>query len=243
LRVLIRKRLLRQADVVQVNGTSGLAYLLKLGVNREKIVVFPNCTDIGPQLALPLERKSEAARRLLYVGRLIERKGLLPFLAALKSWLLAHPGVDYEFWIVGDGPLRRQLEAFPVPPALRLRFLGGIEFARLAEIYAQCGIFAFPTLADEWGIVVNEALAAGLPVLGSRYSQAVTELVREDDPAAGWIFRPDDQHEMQNAIERALSTSTPMLARMRETCRRRVRHLTPAYFAEQILSAIRIAFG
>ena len=59
---------------------------------------------------------------------------------------------------------------------------------RMAEVYAKASLFAFPTLADEWGVVVNEAMAAGLPVLGSIYSQAVEELV--EDGVSGWVFRP-----------------------------------------------------
>ena len=57
----------------------------------------------------------------------------------------------------------------------------------MAEVYAKASLFAFPTLADEWGVVVNEAMAAGLPVLGSIYSQAVEELV--EDGVSGWVFR------------------------------------------------------
>ena len=56
----------------------------------------------------------------------------------------------------------------------------------------KVGVLVFPTLADEWGLVVNEALAAGVPVLGSLYSQAVEELVRDGEN--GWTFRPDRMH-------------------------------------------------
>ena len=66
-------------------------------------------------------------------------------------------------------------------------------------------ILAFPTLADDWGLVVTEAMASGLPVLGSIYSQAVEELVRDGE--SGWLFRPDSSDDVEAKLNSALTTS------------------------------------
>ena len=235
-RVLQRKVLLRLADAVLVNGASGIRYVQSLGVLRERIFDLPYCADIGLHLELPLKREPNVERRFLYVGQLIELKGLALFLTVLSSWLQEHPNERCEFWIAGDGPLRGELEKCPVPSQLRLRFLGSVAYEKLPELYAQGGIFVFPTLADEWGVVVNEALAAGLPILGSVYSQAVEELI--EDGVHGWTFRPDHPEEMYRALDRAITAPEEQLDEMRRGGRERIRSLAPEYGAECFLKAI-----
>lgn len=240
-RTLQRRALLMQADAVLVNGASGRKYLVGLGVPHERIFLTPYCPEIARHLELPLQRPAELNRRLISIGQLIVRKGLLPFLDALSGWLQRYTETSAEFWIAGDGTLRSELEGLSIPSRLRLRFLGDIPYEKLPGLYAQGGIFAFPTLADEWGVVVNEALAAGLPVLGSRYSQAVHELINDD--VNGWTFRPDHPDEVYAALDRAMSSPDDQLGAMRSAARERVRSLTPQFGAECYAAAIDFALS
>ena len=239
-RIMERKALLKCVDAALVNGTSGRRYLLSLGVPHDKIFPLPYCADIEPHLRVPLRRQSSAARRFLYVGQLVERKGLLPFLNVLTEWLRNHPAAEIEFWIAGDGPLRSQLENLPSCSQLRMRFLRSVAYEKLPDVYALAGIMVFPTLADEWGVVVNESLAAGLPVLGSRYSQAVEELIT--DGVTGWTFRPDHGAEMYAALDRAMTASDTQLEDMRRMARKRIQVLRPEFGAECFLRAARFAY-
>ena len=95
----------------------------------------------------------------------------------------------------------------------------------------------FPTLADTWGLVVNEAMAMGLPVLGSIKSQAVTELI--EDGVNGWWFDPTSPRDMDRAVDRALQASGETLARMAERAAARARQLTPEVVAGRFEDAIR----
>ena len=95
----------------------------------------------------------------------------------------------------------------------------------------------FPTLSDEWGLVVNEAMAAGLPVLGSRYSEAVEEMVETD--VTGWKFRTDQAEEMDEAIDQAMHVSDERLEFMRSAARQRVAAFAPEKIADQVVSAAR----
>jgi glycosyltransferase involved in cell wall biosynthesis len=79
-------------------------------------------------------------------------------------------------------------------------------------------------------------MAAGLPVLGSSYSQSVEELVVEGE--TGWQFRPDEPEEMYSALDRSLSMPLPQLERMRTKARDRIQYLTPDFVADNILKAI-----
>ncbi|HEX6065598.1 MAG TPA: glycosyltransferase, partial [Longimicrobiales bacterium] len=84
--------------------------------------------------------------------------------------------------------------------------------------------------------VVNEALAAGLPVLGSDYSQAVHDLVRSGEN--GWVFRPDSVADVAEALRAALTTSDEMLEQMRTAARASVMHLQPRDIAARLAGVV-----
>jgi glycosyltransferase involved in cell wall biosynthesis len=238
-RTILRPGLLRSADAILVNGRSGARYVERLGTPKERVFCAPQTTDVAGFLANPGIRTEPNCRRLLYAGRLIELKGLLPFLSNLANWAKSHPEQLVDFSIVGDGPLRGALAAYPAPRNLSVRLLGHVPYHRLPEIYARGGILVFPTLADEWGMVVVEGMASGLPILGSLYSQAVEDLVVNGQ--TGWTFRPDEIGEVKLAIDRALSASIEELDRMGLAARQRVQSMTPAAMAEQMVAAIEYA--
>lgn len=176
---------------------------------------------------------------MIFVGQLIERKGLESFLRALVEWASAHSDQPCEMWFVGDGPLRKCLEKFPRPSNVELRFFGNVSYDEIHSYYACAGIFVFPTLQDTWGLVVNEAMAAGLPVLGSRYSQAVENLVTEG--SNGWLFHPDRPAELSEALHKAMTCQLPDLSEMSGNSRKTIANLTPLYSAKRFLQAIEIA--
>jgi hypothetical protein len=141
-----------------------------------------------------------------------------------------------EWWLAGEGPDRRRLETVPLPSNLTVRFLGSVAYQDLPRVYAQAGVLVLPTLADEWGLVVNEAMAAGLPVLGSLYSQAVEEMVVDGEN--GWTFYPDQPARMDEALTRALDTEPEDLARMSAAARTRALQVGPEDVADRIVEAI-----
>ena len=243
-RTALRRWILGRADAIVVNGESGARYIRRFGVAERKVWKIPQTHGIAALVSLPLRRGPNDSHRLLYVGQLIERKGLLPFVSVLSRWAVAHPDRDIEFWLTGKGVLRGALEALPVPPNVDLRCLGSEQPERLGEVYGQGGIFAFPTIADEWGLVVNEAMAAGLPILGSLHSQAVEDLVR--DGIEGWVFRPNRPDEVYQALDRALSTAPKALDAMRQAARDRIQPITPEFVAGrflQVMEHVRLPTG
>ena len=185
--------------------------MARVGLATFDSLAYPRgalCEFLRPQmrsrfcLAVP-RVATPADTGCFYSGRLVELKGVQPFLKALAAWASNHRDRKVEFWITGDGPLRAALSTFAGPPNLEIRMLGHVSYDHLPKIYGQCGILAFPSLADEWGMVVIEAMASGMPVLGSIYSQAVEELV--SDGETGWTFNPNESQQMGEAISEALA--------------------------------------
>jgi len=237
----LRKLLLQGADAIIVNGASGARYVRRFGTGDAKIFPIPQTTPIAAFLAARSTGGSDHPLRLLNVGHLSELKGILPFVKCLSRWAVVHQQQMLELWLVGDGPLRPVLGAMQYPPNLDVRFWGFVPYDRLPVLYAQSDLLVFPTLADEWGLVVNEAMAAGLPVLGSVYSQAVEELVEEG--ACGWLFRPDSMEDTANALERVLSTPPERMVSMGKVGQSKISRLTPdvaaAHIAEVIVHTMR----
>jgi glycosyltransferase involved in cell wall biosynthesis len=224
----------RRSDAVIVNGQAGARYVQRLGARPPRIFQIPYTTDLRPLVTLPIARPPHVRKRLLYCGALSERKGVRQFVEALARWAASHPSQTVKLDVVGHGPLSGFLETFHGPSNLELELRGAIHYSDLPDIYRHAGICVFPTLADEWGMVVTEAMAAGLPVMGSPYSQAVEELVR--DRANGWTFRPDQSAEIDRALEQALMSSDQELEAMGRNARETVRPMTPAYVASQVMA-------
>jgi glycosyltransferase involved in cell wall biosynthesis len=235
-RSMIRRLIHRAVDAFIVTGESGARYLRSLGIPDRKIFKIAYTTDVTRFSDVPLPRAGENSRRLLYVGQLIDRKGLLPFIRALGCWAQTHSTQKVELVLAGEGSIRTQLEQTPLPENVKLVFLGNVDYQELPKIYSQAGIFVLPSLADSWGVVVNEALAAGLPVLGSVHAQAVSELIQEG--VNGWTFRSDEQESMEAALDRCLSSESRTLDKMRIAARKTALSLTPDYVTDLVDRAI-----
>jgi glycosyltransferase involved in cell wall biosynthesis len=236
MRSLIRPWLLGRADGVLVNGSSGARYVAGLGVPDDRIRIVPYSVDAGAFRGEGAPRRFERTQPLLFVGQLVERKGLTPFLAGLNRWAARHPSHAVELWLAGEGPQRSLLQRAEVHPRVSIRFLGSVAYDALPALYAKARMLVMPTLADEWGVVVNEAMSAGLPVLGSVYSQAVEELI--EDGRTGWTFSPDQPESLDAALNRALAASSADLLSIGDAARRRADALTPAHVAAWIVEAM-----
>ncbi|HLN22991.1 MAG TPA: glycosyltransferase family 4 protein [Patescibacteria group bacterium] len=234
-RLALRRFILHSADGVIVNGASGARYVSGIGFHGP-IFTMNQPIDVSRLAALPLARPPEDAHRLIYCGRLIGQKGVVEFQSELAAWARRHPERDIDMLWVGDGELRAELEDNSVPANLRQRFIGYVTYDALPEVYRSCGTLVLPSFFDEWGLVVNEAMASGLPVLGSIYSQAVEEMVIDDK--TGWQFDPLQPATIARALDRFFASSDEALATMRASARTRALAITPESAAEQMRKAI-----
>ncbi len=241
LRKLTRRTILRRADGALVNGESGARYIHSFGMPDQRIFRINQPVDVTLFSSRPRRRPDTSLSRLLHVGSLTGRKGLTGFTRALAEWGRRNPARGLEVWWLGDGEQRTELEATPLPSNIAQRFWGNVPYAALPDFYADADVLFFPTLLDEWGLVVNEAMAAGLPVLGSIYSQAVEELVQ--DGGNGWVFDPLTETSTLAALDRVFATPPEHLPAMREAARRRIMGLTPAVAGERMVQAIRQVAG
>lgn len=235
IRTGLRRWLLARADRVAVNGASGQRYIEGLGVVPERIDRLPFATDAEVFSSVqPLWRR-DGTRRLLYVGRLIELKGLESFIAALAGYLRTRPALRAEFLIAGHGEREASIRAVPRPDNLSLTLLGAVPYEQLGAVYAQADTFVLPTLGDTWGLVVNESMSAGLPVLGSVLAQAAVELVA--DGRSGWLFDPRSPQETERAIDRFFTTPAEALPGMGACAREAALAIGPERVAQLMVDS------
>ncbi len=235
----MRKFLLKFADIVTYQGSSCKRYLRSLGVPESKLRHLPYVAHPVMLYTGPTHREPSQRRRLLFVGQLTERKAPILFLNVLRKWCLDHPDRHVEISMIGRGPLQSSIESFETPSNLKINTIGSVPPEKLGDHYASHGIMVFPTLADEWGLVVDEALHSGLPILSSIYAQGTLDLVVEGHN--GWQFTPDDEQNAYAAIDRVMSTSDDELNRMASKGRTGVAHRTPEFGGECLVRAIQAA--
>lgn len=137
---------------------------------RTPVHVFPYTTAESK-----LDRHLPDALTVGFVGSLIHRKGLDVLLAALAQM---PAGRRPRLEVAGSGPLRVELEARAREAALHVEWLGELDPAELAVRRAGWSVAAVPSRYDGWGVVVSEAMAAGVPVIASPEVGAARDLIR-----------------------------------------------------------------
>jgi glycosyltransferase involved in cell wall biosynthesis len=174
-----------------VPGSLGREYLESYGAEPSRIVRFPLTVDIEALSAEADARRArrdelrseldipEAAVAVLHVGRLVPQKAVDVLARAVAHARLRRP--ELHLVVVGSGPeeaaLRALVETLEVPTT----FVDFVEHDSLTDVYVAVDIFALLSNREPWGVVVNEAAAAGLPLVLSRNVGAAGDLLDEDN--------------------------------------------------------------
>jgi glycosyltransferase involved in cell wall biosynthesis len=209
--------ILNMVDAVVAN-TAVVAHEVELrGVPASRVFTLADAHDLSAFLDLPPSRDPAEAHRMIHVGALTPAAGVADFQSVVAAWAEEHRDRPVEIWWAGEGSLRGVLQAQPLPDHMTQRFLGPLDTNARAAAFAQCGLLVLPSLHSDWGQVVQEALAAGLPVLGSRRNHDVVQLVQNG--VTGWRFDPFSPDSMHASLDLALQASCAELDRMRAAAR------------------------
>lgn len=160
------------------------------------IPYFCDLTRYENARAMPRVSESKEVE-ILFSGQLIDRKGVDVLLDAFMQAADKNPGLRLR--LLGSGPERSRYAAM-VPDHLssRVNFMGHVEPENLPSVFAKADIFCLPSRHDGWGIVVNEALGAGLPILVSDAVGAGRDLV--EDGTNGFITPVGDVSALADVI-------------------------------------------
>lgn len=228
----VKRQLVMAADALVVPGSASAEYVHALGADASRVFVAPNAVDNGAFATHPTDRASRTGPvRFLFVGRLEPSKGLVPLLDAWRG--IAH---EAELTIVGSGSLEERIRERVAGSAMRpIRLLGHLEQEDLAVEYARADVFVFPSVSDPWGLVINEAMASGLPVVTTSAPGAVDDLVVDGDN--GFVVPSFDVGALRAAMEDLVSDSE-LRRVMGRRSRDRIRAQTPEAWAAGIREAV-----
>lgn len=180
------------AHRVVANSQAAAERLRTEGVPDRRILVIPNGIDVS---SFPLREYSSRPRRVAMVACLREEKRIDVLIAAVPRILERHP--DAEFMIVGEGQCRAGLtaQAQSLGVADRVRFLGHRD--DVPAVLAEADLFVLPSRSEAFPNSVMEAMAAGLPVVGSAVG-GIPELV--DDGRTGYLVPPGEPGPLADAL-------------------------------------------
>jgi glycosyltransferase involved in cell wall biosynthesis len=214
--------ILRQCTGILACGSLGQEYFRRYGVPSDRIWLMPYEPDYAmiaavtqPDINAAFARQRLPTDRdyLLYCGRLVPPKRVDLALAAFLAVASERP--TWDLLVVGDGPLRDGL-CRSIPEALRPRvhWAGfSADQRHVAALQRGSRILVLPSDTEPWGVVINEAVAAGLAVVASDAVGAAAELVR--DRVNGRIFPSGNAAALTAAIRDV--TEPEALARYRES--------------------------
>jgi glycosyltransferase involved in cell wall biosynthesis len=240
----LKSRFLSKCDAFVVPGKASLQYLESFGISAEKIFTAPNAVDndFFSQMSIKVRHNSARSRQdfglptrfFLFVGRTVAEKGVFDLLLAYRE-LNAELRSEIGLIFVGDGAARTELSrlAGDVTPGC-VRFPGFVQRENLAVYYALAEALVFPTHAEVWGLVVNEAMACGLPVVCTDVTGCAADLVEE-----GWngrVVPPRDIERLTKALE-DLARSPEATRVMGHNSQKRIQRYSPGACAEGIAAA------
>jgi glycosyltransferase involved in cell wall biosynthesis len=247
----LKSRVVRLCQAGFVGGAPQRDYMTRLGMPRERIFVGYDVVDndhfqrgtnearenaplLRQQLGLP-------ERFFLSSNRFIPKKNL-PHL--MRAYARYRATADHEPWklvLMGDGELRGELERLRDELKLGEAVLmpGFKQYQELPAYYGLAGAFVHASTVEQWGLVVNEAMAAGLPVLVSRNCGCAADLVQ--DGVNGYVFDPLDSDMLTGLLLKVAGMPEGERAAMGDASQRIIAHWNLPAFEQNIVLAVQAA--
>lgn len=198
----IKSGLIRGAELYFSTGRPHDEYYLHYGAEEKRIMRYPFSSvlrsDVLPEPA-DKEEKGRIRKQLgiaedkvvLAVGQFIHRKGFDILLRAAK-------GIDAGIYLIGGVPTQEYLDLERQLELTHVHYVAFMTKRELSAYYQAADVFVLPTREDIWGLVVNEAMAHGLPVITTNQCGAGLELVH--DGTNGYLYDSEDADELHEKI-------------------------------------------
>jgi glycosyltransferase involved in cell wall biosynthesis len=265
----IKRRIIGLFSASLVGGTPHRAYVQELGMPSDRIFLGYDAVDnlfFSDEARKIGASSSELGKKIkpyfLASARFIEKKNL-PRL--LRAYALYHrkvesresrvEGIDsgfrsqgsslpdpFDLVLLGDGAQRSELEKLRSELGLAdcVQMPGFKQYEELPFYYAHAGAFIHASTTEQWGLVVNEAMASGLPVLVSNRCGCAADLVKDGEN--GWTFDPIDEVQIADLMLR-ISSDEDALERMGSRSRKIIAEWGPDRFASGVKSAVEAALA
>lgn len=244
----IKTFFIKRAKACLASGKSAEEYFLRYGAKKENIY-FHNFTSLYEKDILnepiKIERKNELKKDLgikykknyIGVGSFIKRKGFDLIIEAIKD-IENKENNQFGFTIIGEGPeleyYKEEIEEYKIS---NIDFIDFKVKDELLKYYDASDVFILPTREDIWGLVVNEAMARGLPVITTDKCVAGLELI--DNGINGNIFKSGSVEELYKLIESYNKKTDEELHKFGKKSIRKIKDYTYENMAKNHINLIR----
>jgi len=255
----IKRRMVGLYSAALVGGQPHVDYIVELGMPRERIFTGYDVVDNAYFAQRTLEirdSRSEIRRKydlpenyFLASARFIEKKNLPRLIRVYAEYRdrsqgtrVTDPGYRSAPWdlvLLGDGPLRETLNSQLATLNLHGHvYLPGFkQYEEVPVYYALANAFVHASTSEQWGLVVNEAIASGLPVIVSERCGCAPELVQDN----GFTFDPTNQDELAARLLQMTTLSDNERRRLSDASYRIAADFSPDRFGQGLEQAARIA--
>ena len=229
--------LLRRFDGFLYVGQRNREYLEHYGVSAERLFFSPHCvdndafregSDVARRSGVGDESRLQGARRLLFVGTLMENKHPLDLVGAAAQ--LRSKGMPIEVAFAGSGTMAEQVALAAKDAGVPVHFHGFVNQSRMPAVYASADVIVLPSQSETWGLAINEAMACGVPAVVSDTVGCAPDLISAG--STGATFPHGDVSALAAAVEVVLNLD-PQTTRMRLA--ERMELYSPGRAAEGIL--------
>jgi glycosyltransferase involved in cell wall biosynthesis len=246
----IKSKIITGYDAVLVGGKSHARYARQLGIKDEQIFTGYEVVDndFWSQQAEVVRKKAVNWRNnlnlpekyILSSCRFVPKKNLDGLLYSYSSYLSQAGPNPFHLVIAGDGPLYIQIKNLARDLYIQdmVHFPGYLETGQLIPYYALASVFVLASsYSEQWGLVVNEAMAVGLPVLVSKICGCSEDLVIEG--VTGYSFDPSDANNLANLLVKISSCEADII-RLGQNAKSHIQKYSPNFFANNLLAAAKL---
>lgn len=246
----VKARVVKQYSAGFVAGSRHKDYLETLGLPSSRITTGYDVVDneyfrngAAHARGNVLTRRKDLAlpeRYFLTSCRFVEKKNLHGLLTAYAQYCKHARNSAWHLVIIGDGPLRPQLETqiSELHLSYQVHLPGFKQYNELPDYYGLASVYIQSSTTEQWGLVVNEAMASGLPVLVSDRCGCAPDLVQGG--ANGYTFDPLDVERLADLMVK-ITADQAKLDRMGQESQKIISNWTPETFAENLLKAAEYA--
>jgi glycosyltransferase involved in cell wall biosynthesis len=203
----LERTVFRSADLIEITTVSAADRVMDMyTIDRTKIRVIPNYVETGKFLYR--QKRNVKGNRILAIGRLEEQKNFKALIHALAP-------LDVKFTIIGEGSQRDELEAASRDGTAKIQLLGNVPNNELPAILNESDLFILPSLYEGHPKALLEAMACGLPVIGTRVA-GIQEIIRDGENG---ILCDTDPESIREAASKLLD-DVPLRQRLGDAARR-----------------------
>lgn len=230
----IKKSIYRNIDSVMYPAPTWDQTGFSWGFKKEQIFYGVDVVD-NSFWQIPSEEKTARKNTIVCVGRQIERKNMEFLIRAFQKSNAA----DYELLLVGDGVENSKLRSLAKEDS-NIKFYPFLTQNEIRTLYKRVSALVIPSKFETWGLIINEAMAAGLPVLASDKCSAAEILVKNGKN--GYIFSPNNMDSLINALNTFFSLTPEQQVVMGEESEKIISEWGLNTFAKEMFNAANYAY-